>query len=145
MITDWTPIIVTAITALGGIVGAYFTSRAAGRAAAQKEQGDLAGRVTKLETEEATDVRAAREEAARAIGEARTAAESAERIAGDLKRHLDEERERRREGREIGQKRDSEVAQKVERLAEKVTTLAAQTELLLDGRVDLSGGLRRGR
>jgi outer membrane murein-binding lipoprotein Lpp len=140
----WAWLAYAAIPIVAPIVVAWLTTRVAGRTAGAKDS-DLARRVETLEANEPADLAEARAAAEGALAEAKTATESAERVAGDLKRHVEDEQRRRDTAREIGQKRDEKLADKVEKLSEKVTKLAAQTELLLDGRVDTGGGSRRGR
>jgi uncharacterized protein HemX len=138
----WIAGAVAVVLAMINTVGLVLVARA--QRAGSKDT-DLVKRVETLEANEPADLKAARELAERAAGEAKTATDSAERVAGELKRHLEEEQRRRDLAREIGQKRDEKLAEKVDDLKQKVTTLAAQTELLLDGRVDVGGGSRRGR
>jgi hypothetical protein len=70
----------------------------------------LAERVKKLEDEEPAEL------AAKAIAEAKTATESAERVAGDLKKHVEDELARRERARDIGQRRDDALAGKLDAL-----------------------------
>lgn len=128
---------------LASLAAAWFQARA--KKAEPAKDAALEARVKFLEDNEPANVADARTTATKALAEARAAAEVAQRAAAELNRHLEDEQRRRDAAREIGQKRDEKIAEKVERLGEKVTTLAAQTELLLDGKVDTGGGSRRGR
>lgn len=147
-ITEWQPIIIAGLGAASGIVGAYFTAKFGGKSGAKDAQNDLAAKVSALVPEVAKareDAAAAKSIAVKANEQANDSFTNAEWAAKELQRHEKEEKERRRDAREAGQRRDDAIALKVDRVAEQVTTLAAQTELLLDGRVDTSGGSRRGK
>jgi outer membrane murein-binding lipoprotein Lpp len=147
-ITEWQPIIIAGLGATSAIVGAYFTAKYGGKSGAREAQSDLSAKVSALVPEVAKareDASAAKSLAAKGSEQADHAFSNAEWAAKELQRHEKEEKERRRDAREAGQKRDDAIAAKVDKIAEQVTTLAAQTDLLLDGRVDTSGGSRRGR
>jgi outer membrane murein-binding lipoprotein Lpp len=147
-ITEWQPIAIAGLGALSAIVGAYFTAKYGGKSGAKDAQNDLAAKVSALVPEVAKareDAAAAKSIAVKANEQANDSFTNAEWAAKELQRHEKEEKERRRDAREAGQRRDDAIALKVDRVAEQVTTLAAQTELLLDGRVDTSGGSRRGK
>lgn len=154
--TPWWAAVIAAIAlAVINTVGLVLVARAQ---RSKGEGSELAGRVQALEDEEPEELAKLREAAAsatttataalglasKAVEEAKTSTESAERVAGDLKRHVDEESARRERARDIGQKRDEKLAERLDALKEKVLEQGAQLKIL-EGRADTSGGSRRGR
>lgn len=129
----WAVVGVPVVIAIIGAATSVLVARAQ-----RKSPEDVEARLRKLEEEEPAELAKVRDVAA-------TAVESAERVAGDLRRHVEDENRRRRVAREIGQERDAKLAAKVDDLTTKVATVATQVELILDGRVDTGGGSRRGR
>lgn len=112
-VPDWTPIILAGIGALATMVAAYFTSRAAGKAAAQKEHDALAVRVAtarELASKAREEAAAAKAQAAAVAEDAHAAAMNAQWAGEELKRHEREESQRRKDAREAGQQRDRQIA-----------------------------------
>lgn len=125
------------LTVLGSILVAWITSRAAGRAAAQKEQGDLAARLKELEETDSPTV-------LKALAEAKEAKDLAEESARDLARHIADEQQRRRDARDMGRQRDAELTKKVDDIKDRVAEQGGSIRAL-EARLDTSGGSRRGR
>ena len=141
--TPWWGAVVAAIgLALINAIGLVLVARAQRKSVG--EEG-LVGRVKALEDSEPAELVKVREVAAKALEEAKDATESAERVAGDLKAHLESEQRRREVARRLAEERDRQLASKVDAFGEKVTTVSTQVSLILDGRVDTTGGPRRGR
>lgn len=136
----WGAAILAVVLATISTVGLVYVARAQRRAGGD----DLGERVRKLEEEEPAELAKVREVADKAADDARTATESAERVAGDLKKHVEDEEKRRERAREIGQGRDEKLTQRLEDLKERVVEQGAQLKVL-EGRVETGGASRRGR
>lgn len=130
----WAAVLAAILLALLNTIGLVLVARAQRN---HQANDGLVERVKKLENEEPAELAEVREEA-------RTATESAERVAGDLKRHVEQEQARRERSRDIGQKRDDALATKLDALKDRMLEQGAQLKIL-EGRVDTNGGPRRGR
>jgi hypothetical protein len=132
MAVEWTPIIVAAVAGLATVTAAYFTSRAAGRAAAQREHGELAAQLQHLQDREPADIAELRE------GQHALAADVAtlRKAYEDRARHDDERREkaagfareRERDQNEVLSAIRIEIARLQERLNERTSALSERME-----------------
>lgn len=145
-ITEWSPVLIAAVTAGGTVIGAYFTAKYGGKSGAKDAQGDLSAKVATLITEVAEarkDASAAKVCSAKATEHAEHAFVNAEYAAKELQRHEREEKERRHDAREAGQRRDAQMADGLDNLLSKIIK-QGEDIAEIRGRLDRDGG-RRGR